>query len=180
MELLVGKRFFATDEQMSFTVVGVRPPDVLVQWYDGRQGVGVGAEELFNAVGVEVYGSHGRMDVPRYHPLPDGNTTLGDACPDGAHRFSPRPSALGLDDETRWREPGVYETYYDIARCRVCGLSATVLDLFLGHAIPIVCTRCEREAMPHEEAITFGPAPEWASRRLCESCTGAVTDSYEY
>lgn len=179
---LVGRRFYNSEIDEAFTVIGVTGTGsmVLIQYDDGTAWDELAAPELLtdDLAGHLDLDTAG-IDDSKYRPLGSG-PKLSEACSEGDHDWFPLPSDLGWDDVDAWQtsfgERSAVDTYHRIVRCRRCGLSGDVLMEFAGHERPSVCDRCGNEILPGDEEASFSPKPEWGDAHLCEACTATVRE----
>jgi hypothetical protein len=176
---LVGTRYRNTETDEVFTIIGINPPLLLLQYADGTpydelMSQGLLSEEQASSFGVSEHG----IDDERYFQLSGGGPTLADACDEGEHVFSPSPSELGIDDADTFRQN--VDTYNRAARCIYCGLSADTIQHFLEDLqTPEVCHRCSTEILPSEgEIAAYSPTPDWQHATLCEPCTEKTINEY--
>lgn len=182
---VVGKRFYNTEIEEAFTVVGVTGEGllVLIQYDDGVGWDELAAPELLPDEKAEQVGvSTGGIDDSKYVQLGSG-PKLAQACDEGGHDWYPRPAQLGWDDVDVWRSSVennlVADTYLNVVRCRKCGLSGDVLSQFAGHETPTVCDRCGDEVIPGEQEIVFSPTPDWMDAFLCPGCAETVEEEFK-
>jgi hypothetical protein len=174
---VIGKRYYNTEIDESFTVIGYRDPLLLIQYDDG-----VGWDELIapNILNEELatkfdVSEHG-IDDQQYRQLGAG-PTLQNACATGEHAFYPLPSDLNLDTAEKFH--AVADVYHHVVRCKKCGLSGDVLSQFTGQFSPVVCDRCDSDIDPTQEELIWDPTPEWGDANLCGDCGETVIEEFE-
>lgn len=155
----VGQRFFNTEIEESFTVVGVDSQFFYLQYDDGvawDEAVSPGQFPSLMAEIVDV--SEAGLEDSKYVPLGSG-PTLDQACMENEHTLTPSPDFI-WDEEP---SPGKMDVYASIARCKKCGLSFNTILEFLGQWIEYAwwCDDCGEYS---EDAVYY------RERKYCPDC----------
>jgi hypothetical protein len=179
---LVGKRFYDTERDEAFTVVGMTsaPPLALLQYDDGVGWDEAAAnftvdEDTARKAGLDEHG----LDSERYRPLGPG-PRIEQTCDPEEHDWFPWPNDLWQDipsDDQRKQVPGHPRDFYSqIARCRKCGLSGSVAGQFGDyganghHQTPWFCYECG-DVLPGHELRYVGDLTH------CPECAAAKQES---
>lgn len=153
---LVGQRFYDSEQEEAFTVVGVRtdPPLALLQYDDGvAWDEGTSHFALSDDVATHMRLDPDGLDSERYRQLGPG-PRLDQICEPDAHDWYPEPDTIWPDGppasvQTRVDNP--QDTYNRLARCKRCGLSGDVAEAFgtysseanTMHTLPWFCALCD-------------------------------------
>lgn len=159
---LVGQRFYDTEQDEAFTVVGVTSPPALallqyddgVPWDEGASNFTVD-EEVSHRMRLDEHG----LDSDRYRQLGPG-PRIDQICDVEEHEWHPWPDEVwpnGIPDEMWTEIPGHPRTFYSrFARCKRCGLSGEVAGEFGDygsrghHQAPWFCHECGDACAGHE------------------------------
>lgn len=180
-ERLVGERFYDSEQDEAFTVVGFTPapPLALLQYDDG-----VAWDEAASAftVDADTAAASGLdedgLDAARYRPLGPG-PRIDRICPADGHEWTPWPDQVwpnGPTPELRSAVEGrPRDRYTRLARCSRCGLSGDVAGQFGfygsdgSHGTPWFCTDCG-DAFTHTDLVYRGDF------QYCRDCAPAEDD----
>jgi hypothetical protein len=176
----LGKRYYDTELEKSFTVVGFTPPGLALLQYDDGDSLDEFAssfpkhEEAARKFDLNVDG----LDAEEYVPL-GGGPRIQQICDVDEHNWFPWPDEIwpgGHSEEARKATQGHPRDFYNrVVRCTRCGLSGDVAGHFgeYGadghHLAPWFCHEC-REAHPGHELLLR------EDRWFCPDCAPEYSD----
>lgn len=168
---LLGQRFYSTEAEESFTVVGVDEPGLaLLQYDDGTPWDEMCSGFLLDEDSAERLGlNEDGLDSEQFVPLGAG-PRIQQACDVGDHDWFPSPDQVwpdGLPDSIREVEPGhPRDLYNQFVRCKQCGFSASTVGSYAAeghHQAPWFCHDCG-EVHPGNDLVYRREKPH------CQEC----------
>lgn len=170
-ERYVGNRYYNTEINEGFAVVGIKNDLLILQYHDGTEQDEDPTPSQFKNEQIRelVNLAEDGIEDTKYVQLPGGGPTLQHACRNQHHDYYPLPSDLNITTYSEWQAH--IPDYNRIVRCRKCGLSADVISTHLQHDTPGFCARCNNEINPIEEArAIYSPVEGWEDLSVCTLC----------
>lgn len=165
---LVGERYYDERNDESLTVIDVNPPFVMFMYDDGTMWDEMIDADTLSEAATDRFGleQHG-LDSANFRQLPPG-PGRGHVCDSGEHKWSPAVEDVWPTPPAAENRPQLRDEYAEFARCKRCGLSPRVLEVFDQVAdYPWFCRACG-DLTPAEE-VSYLTA-EYPDEPVCPDC----------